>query len=104
MWIGIEREMVKTVISFMVKEARKHLEEKGFVCTLRPFKRKYTGESWYNYFRGDTKKGEVYIQFIREIIDPEELQVYAYYSGVETLEDWLKAAKGSKYLYWVRLL
>jgi len=91
-------------MSFMVKEAREYLEKNKFVYTLRPFLRQRTGKDWYNYSRGDTKKGDVDIMFIGEIEDPEELQFFVYYSGFETLEDWVKAAKGSKYLYWVRLL
>jgi len=88
----------------MVEGAREYLEKNKFVYTLRPFERKYTGEGWYNYHRRDIKRGDVEITFIRKIKDPEELESFVYYSGFETLEDWLKKAKKSKYLYRVELI
>jgi len=96
------------VISFMVKEAREQLETKGFVYTLRPQYRN-TGINWYNHFRGDTKKGDVMIEFIgyygytellRGFTDrTPDLEPFVKDSGFDTLEEWLKKAKKSRYLF-----
>ena len=91
------------VIIFDYKEPRDYLEKNGFVYTLRSPKRKHVGKDWYNYHRCGIKRGDVDITFIREIEDPEELEPFVYNSGFKTLEDWLKKAKKSKYLYWVRI-
>jgi len=88
----------------MVKEAREHLEKYGFVFTLRPSMRKGKGKDWYNHFRGDTKKGDVEIVYMGSIDDYPLLQNYYQGSGFKTREDWLKAAKGSKYLYFVGII
>jgi len=93
------------VISFAVEEARTQLEEKGFVYTLRPYYRGKTGKNWYNHFRGDTKKGDVYIKFIKVVMDAKkELELYVKDSGFDSVKKWLKKAKKSRYLYKVRLL
>lgn len=91
------------VISFMVEKARKHLEDYGFVYTLRPKKRKRTGKDWYNHFRTDTKKGTVFITYMG-IGKGEFLEYIWNLSGFNSLEEWLNAANGSKYLYRVELL
>ena len=94
----------KTVISFDYEEPRNYLEKIGFVYTLR-LPRKYIGESWYNYHRGDTKKGDVYIEFIGEFSNREDkLEIYVKNSGFNSLEEWLKKAKKQRYLYKVSLL
>jgi len=91
-------------ISFMVKEARDRLENRNFVFTLRPQFRT-TGKNWYNYRRGDTKKGDVYIIFIGYYKDREdELEPFVKGSGFNSLEDWLKKAKKSRYLFKVSLI
>ena len=91
------------VISFAVEEARAQLEEKGIVYTLRPQYR-HTGKNWYNHFRGDTKKGDVYIKFIGDFSNREEdLEPFVKSSGFDSLKKWLKKAKKSRYLYKVEL-
>lgn len=100
-------------ISFMVKEAREQLEEHGFVYTLRP-QRRNTGKNWYNYFRGDTKKGDVHIEFIgyyghvqllTEFRDrTQDLEPFVKDSGFNSLEEWLKKAKKSRFLFKVSLI
>ena len=88
----------------MVKEAREQLENNGVVYTLRPQFRK-TGKDWYNYRRGDTKKGEVLVQFIGNYSNKEEqLEPFFKKSGFNSLEEWLKKAKKSRYLYRVTIL
>ena len=91
-------------MSFMIEEARRHLEKHGFVYTLRPFKRKHVSKDWYNLHRGGKKMGDINVKFIRKIRSTEELQAFVYYSGFKTLENWLKKAKDSKFLYYVRVL
>ena len=91
------------VISFMVKEAREQLEITGSVYTLRP-QRRNTGKNWYNYRRGDTKKGDVNIEFQMEITDDNQLQWFLPFSGFNTVEEWRKKAKKSRYLYKVELI
>lgn len=91
-------------ISFMVKEARKHLEEYGFVYTLRSHFRS-TGKNSYNYFKGDTKKGDVNIRLVGNYTDKENLlEGFVYASGFNTLKKWLEKAKNSRYLYDVILI
>jgi hypothetical protein len=88
------------VISFMVEEARNHLNKHGFVYTLRPYKRKRTGRDWCNYFRCDTKKADVMIGFLGEFSGREqELLQYTHFSGFNSLSEWLDKAKNSRYLY-----
>jgi len=87
----------------MVKEARERLENRGFVFTLRPQFRT-TGKNWYNYRRGYTKKGDVYIIFIGHYKDREdELEPFFKFSGFNSLKYWLKKAKKSRFLFKVSL-
>ena len=87
----------------MVKEARDRLENRNFVFTLRPQFR-HTGKNWYNYFKGDTPKGDVYIMFIGHYQGREdELEPFVKGSGFKTLKDWLKKAKKSRFLFKVSL-
>lgn len=93
------------VISFMVEEARKRLEEKGFVYTLRRDKRKKVGYDWYNYFRTDTKKGNVIITFIGLFFKIDRrLDAFVIFSGFNSIEEWLEKAGESRYLYKVELI
>ena len=93
------------VISFSVKEARNHLEKYGLVYTLRLNKRARVGKDWYNYFRGDTKKGDVFIRYIGnyETIE-DKLIVKCGYSGFRTVKEWLEKAGKSRYLYRVTMI
>ena len=92
------------VISFTVSEAREQLEAIGFVYTLRPYRRK-NGRNWYNYCIGCPKQGDVFIHYIDNFIDKEEeLERFVKKSGFNTLKDWLKKAKKSRYLYEVELI
>ena len=96
----------------MVKEAREQLETKGFVYTLRQQYRN-TGKNWYNHFRGGAKKGDVMIEFIGyygytqlllEFRDrTPDLEPFVKESGFNSLEEWLKKAKKSRYLFKVSL-
>lgn len=89
----------------MVEEARKQLEEKNIVYTLRLFKRKHEGYDWYSYFRGDTKKGNVIIEYIANFLGYErDLKGYVSYSGFSSIEKWLEKAGKSRYLYKVILV
>jgi len=91
------------VMSFMVKEARDQLEITGMVYTLRPQIRR-SGEDWYNHRRGDRKKGDIFIEFQMEITNDNQLQWALPFSGFNTVEEWRKKAKKSRYLYKVNLL
>ena len=87
----------------MVKESRERLENRGYVFTLRPQFRT-TGKNWYNYRKGDTPKGDVYIIFIGHYKGREgDLEPFVKGSGFKSLEDWLKKAKKSRYLFKVSL-
>lgn len=93
------------VISFMVKEAREHLEKYGLVYTLRPKLRKREGIDWYNHFRGDIKKGNVFIRYIGNYETREnKLVVKCDYSGFRTVKEWLERAGNSRYLYRVTMI
>jgi hypothetical protein len=102
------------VMMFAVKEAREQLEKEGIVYTLRPYPRKQLEYDWYNYFRGDTSKGRIFIQYVRTIYDfpysfpiKLELEEFVGESGFKTVSDWLKRVKirdMTVYLYRVRLV
>lgn len=88
------------VISFSVEKARKQLEDKGVVYTLRLNKRKRVGKTWYNHFRGDTKKGDVYIYYVGDFLNRTyQLKHYVINSGFGSLREWLEKAKESRFLY-----
>lgn len=89
----------------MIKESKEQLEKYGIVYTLRPKKRKIIGKSWYNYFRNDIKRGDVYIEFIGDFsYRSSQLEPYVKDSGFNSLKEWLKKAKKNRHLYKVRLL
>lgn len=89
---------------FAVKEAREQLEQQGFVITLRPYRRR-TGRNYYNYFRGDVRRGVVSIIYLANMEGHEEnLEVYVKGSGFKTLEEWLEKAKNARFLYKVKLI
>lgn len=88
-----------SVISFEVEEAKNYLEKHGFVYTLRLKKRKRVGKGWYNYFRTDVKRGNVFIKFIGNFCTfNRKLEPYVKNSGFNSLEEWLKKAKKANYL------
>jgi|YelNatPaOPRAMG01_1025707.scaffolds.fasta_scaffold108305_4 hypothetical protein len=87
------------VIWFNVEKAREQLLKYGYVCTLRP-KRRKEGIEVLSY-NGFGNKGLVYVIFIKEIKDDNELKEYLEFSGFETVEEWRKEAKDSKFLYYV---
>ena len=89
---------------FNISEAREYLLKKGLVYTLRP-KMRRTGKD-IAYFGSYFKKeeiGPIWIDFIKEVKEPGEVQEYVSDSGFETLEDWWKAAKDSRFLFKVTL-
>lgn len=88
----------------MVKEAREHLEWFGFVYTLRHQYRNI-GRNEYNYRKGGSKKGDVYIELVGNYTGKENLlEGFVYGSGFKTLKEWLEKAKKSRYLYNVNLI
>lgn len=98
-------DCITMVISFMVLEARHYLEDEGFVCTLRPSQRKRTGKDWYNHFRGDTKKGNVNIEYLGDYSSREILlDLYVKASGFNSRKVWLEKAGNSRHLYLITLL
>ena len=90
------------VIWFQNEKARKQLLEKGFVYTLRPKKRREGFEPlfWQKF----KKRGIVRVRFIGEFGIGESLSKYTRFSGFESLDEWLKEAKGSRFLYQVDLV
>jgi len=92
------------MIMFAVKEARNQLENKRFVITLRKHRRK-TGRNYYNYYRGDIKRGIVSIIYLSNMEGHEEnLKSFVAGSGFKTLEEWLEKAKDARFLYKVKLI
>lgn len=88
---------------FNVPEAREHLISQGFVYTLRPKMRK-TGHDaavYGSYFR-QQRIGDVWVDFIKEVEDIDEVREYLPGSGFKRVEDWWQAAKGSRFLFKVR--
>ena len=90
---------------FNVPEAREHLMSKGFVYTLRPKVRR-TGKdvAYYGSYYQKEKIADVWVDFIKEVKDIEELREYVSGSGFEKVEDWWEVAKGSRFLFKVKLL
>ncbi len=93
------------MITFLVKEARSHLEEYGIVYTLREFSNRRVGKCKYNYFPNDRSRGSVFIVFIGNFFDKEcELVPYVKDSGFNSLNEWLEKAGKARMLYSVSLL
>lgn len=92
------------MIMFAVKESREQLENNGYVITLREVKRR-TGRNYYNYFRGDKKRGIVSIIYLGNMEGNESnLEIFVKGSGFKTLSEWLEKAKDSRFLYKVKLI
>lgn len=97
-WGG--REQSPDTIFFNVPEARQQLISQGFVYTLR-HKRKRVGKdraivgSYFKY----QEMGPVWVEFIKEVKDVDELKEYLYGSGFESVEDWRRVAKDQRFLY-----
>jgi hypothetical protein len=85
-----------------VEKARNYLLRNGYVYTLRPKKRR-EGKEVLSY-GGFGKKGEVNVKFVKEILDWNELNRYVDKSGFRTVDEWVRKAKGSRFLYHVVLL
>ena len=93
------------VISFEVEKARKYLETHGFVYTLRFKERKQVGKDWYNYFRTDIKRGNVFIKFVGIFCTfNKRLEPYVKDSGFNSLEEWLKSTKKANYLLLYKII
>jgi hypothetical protein len=90
------------VMWFNVPEAREYLLQYGEVYTLRPKKRR-EGKEVLSY-GGFGKKGEVNVKFVKEILDWNELNRYVDKSGFRTVDEWVRKAKGNRFLYHVVLL
>jgi len=88
------------VIWFNIKEARQHLLKHKCVYTLRP-NLKRQGQHTLMYDKA--KQGRVFLLFLG-IADDEALQRLVHNSGFNTVEEWRKKAKESRYLYRVDLL
>ncbi|KKL23950.1 hypothetical protein LCGC14_2420270 [marine sediment metagenome] len=80
------------------------METEGIVYTLRSLKRKNIGYNCYNYYGGDYRRGNVYIEYIGDFGGRScELEEYVKDSGFSSLTKWLKKAKGSRFLYKVTM-
>jgi len=55
-------------------------------------------------YGGFGKKGMVYVSFVKEIEVDGELEEFVEDSGFESVEEWRKKAKESRFLYYVMLL
>lgn len=87
-------------IFFNVPEAREQLIRQGFVYTLRPRMRKTGWDvAYYGSYYKREKIGDVWVSFVKEIEDMEELKPYFYASGFNQLTDWWEAAEGSRFLF-----
>lgn len=90
---------------FNVPEAREYLLKKGLVYTLRPKMRKVGKDTaFYGSFYKKEEIGPIWVDFIKEVKEPGEVQEYVSDSGFGNVEDWWKAAKGSRFLFKVRRL
>ena len=92
------------VMIFDNKKARKFLVEHGYVYTLRRVRRKREGKDWCNYFRTDTKKHNIFVVYEGYIDTNEWLSLYVGESGFDSVEEWRKAAKDSRFLYFVSII
>lgn len=91
------------VIIFDNKKARQFLIDHGYIYTLRLVKRKRVGKDWCNYFRTDKKRHNVFIEFQGYVDHDGFLSFYRRESGFSSVEEWKKAAKGSRFLYLVSI-
>lgn len=92
------------VMWFNVLEARDFLLRNGRVFTLRPKRRKREGRHEVLMYGGFGKKGDLYVSFVKEIEDVGELKEFVEDSGFGSLDEWLLAADGSRFLYYVMLI
>lgn len=83
---------LQNTMFFNVPEARQQLISKGFVYTLRP-KMRRTGKdtAFYGSYYKKEKIGDIFVDFIKEVKDIEELKEYASGSGFARVEDWWEA-------------
>ena len=90
------------VIWFNNNIARQFLLNNTFVYTLRPKKRREGKEPlfWHKFM----KRGNVFVKFMKEINNANELIPFVNMSGFNNINDWYKEAKNSKFLYFVSLL
>ncbi|MBA7707053.1 hypothetical protein ES703_115914 [subsurface metagenome] len=89
---------------FNVPEARQQLTSKGFVYTLRPKMRRIGKDTaFYGSYYKKEKIGDIFVDLIKEVKNPEEVKQYVSDSGFKTLEDWWEAAKGSRFLFKVTM-
>ena len=92
-----------------VEKARKHLLEKGFVYSLRPRRRVRDYRHKHPYMEPlmwggeDRFHGYVWVTFIKEIFDPLDLEEYVSESGFGSMDEWLKEAHDSTFLYRIEL-
>ena len=85
---------------FNVPEAREQLIREGHVYTLRPRMRKTGWDvAYYGSYYKKEKIGDVWVVFVKEIKDIEELKPYFHASGFKKLADWWEAAEGSRFLF-----
>ena len=96
--------MTSDLIFFNVPQAREYLLRRGFVYTLRPKMRK-TGRdvAAYGSYYEHQRIGHVWVDFVKEVKDKGELRGYVADSGFKSVEDWWRAAKGSRFLFKVTL-
>ncbi|MBA7663393.1 hypothetical protein ES703_71433 [subsurface metagenome] len=92
------------MIFFNIEEARDQLLKTGIVYTLRPKPRREGTDLAVNgsYFKNN-KIGKVAIKYMGSTSELN-LENYRSKSGFERLSDWLRAAKGSLYLYEVKII
>lgn len=94
------------VMWFNVKEARECLLTKGHVFTLRPKKRREGHEALM--YDGFGKKGDLQVAYwgqihVEDVNTMKALNAIVDESGFASVDDWLKAAGDSRFLYRVEL-
>ena len=89
-----------------VKESREYLLKNGLVYNLRnePIDYNRIGIRVSKDFNKFEIIGLVKVTFVKEIINNYDLKEYVMQSGFYNVDDWLKEAKGSKYLHKVELI
>jgi len=84
-----------SIIFLNSEEARKHLFEKGYVYVLRMWRKIGKAKAYV----GDPKNKNflcyVYVEFIKKIKDPRELEPYIDESGFNKIYEWIQDVKKS---------
>lgn len=87
------------VMIFQSEKALKELLDSGIVYTFRLLRSdgqsRKLGKEWFTYKRGGKKLGTVIVSTLSKVMYPTplELEIYAPYSGLDSVDEWIDEIK-----------